>query len=512
MTEQLNDVDFHKDGNSASIAIVVCLAGVASLYGLTLAPTVQAFDSAELTVGAYTLGLVHAPGYPLYLLLGYGLSRLPIGDVGLRLNLMSAVLAVLAVALLFLILYRENRSPLVSLSVAWLLAATPLFWSQAIRAEVYALHICLVAGILYLWRRAQSVDDKWAYLACFVLLGLGMANHLTTVLLWAALFLTALWEKRSVRALAVLGSAVAILLLGLLYLYLPLRAAAAPAIDYIHTYFDVDLTTLRGVAWMVSGRMFQSACYLGPDGGAVAREALRFWTLLGENFLGVGVIFGCLGWYRQRGHAPAWNRLLSLYFAANWFCFVAYHVVDKEVMFIPAYLVWTIWTAEGAVWVAVWVRSRLPRLSPRTATALVSAILLFAAGLGVVLNGPLVSLRHNRRAYDYAITLLEQAEPGAMIVSHWATASLLDYGQVVEGRRPDVTSFNVDFFALALQERYGALDGAAARAAWEAWLEGEMAARPLCFVAPLPALPEHYQWLERGDCWILTPERQLGPD
>lgn len=38
----------------------------AIVYLWTMPPTVDGLDSAELSVGAYTLGLVHPPGYPLY--------------------------------------------------------------------------------------------------------------------------------------------------------------------------------------------------------------------------------------------------------------------------------------------------------------------------------------------------------------------------------------------------------------------------------------------------------------
>ena len=39
------------------------------IYVKTLAPTVSFFDSGELISAAYTLGVAHPPGYPLYVLL-----------------------------------------------------------------------------------------------------------------------------------------------------------------------------------------------------------------------------------------------------------------------------------------------------------------------------------------------------------------------------------------------------------------------------------------------------------
>lgn len=61
------------------------------LYLKTLAPTIYNLDSAELTTAAATGGLVRATGYPLYLLIGQLWAKLPIGDVGYRFNLLSAL-------------------------------------------------------------------------------------------------------------------------------------------------------------------------------------------------------------------------------------------------------------------------------------------------------------------------------------------------------------------------------------------------------------------------------------
>src|SRR4051794_2808336 len=76
------------------------------LYVLTLAPTIFNLDSAELTTAAATGGITRATGYPLYLLLGYLWSQIPIGDVGYRMNLFSAFNGALTVALAERILRR----------------------------------------------------------------------------------------------------------------------------------------------------------------------------------------------------------------------------------------------------------------------------------------------------------------------------------------------------------------------------------------------------------------------
>ena len=76
-------------------AVVVAVVAF-GVYLKTLAPTVSFFDSGELIAAAYTLGVAHPPGYPLYVLVGWLFAQLPLGSVAYRLNVMSACFAALA--------------------------------------------------------------------------------------------------------------------------------------------------------------------------------------------------------------------------------------------------------------------------------------------------------------------------------------------------------------------------------------------------------------------------------
>jgi hypothetical protein len=495
-------MDIHNEVLHRRIGVLLSLLLPLSGYLLTLAPTVQPFDSAELTVAAYTLGFVHAPGYPLYMLLGYGWGYLPLGNLGWRFNALSAIFASLTTLGLFYLTYKDNSSLWHYLPPILLLASTPLFWSQALRAEVYTLQSVLVVGVLYLWYRAHWTSSRAAYFGCFILLGFGQANHSTTLLLWATLLLSLVWETPSFRRLAMAGFFLSVILVAGCYLYFPLRTSYAPIVDYIHTYFSVDLSTLKGVWWLFSSQMFHRAFYLDYDLIAIMNEAMSFILLIWENFIGVGALLGLWGWWEQRESTPAWHRLLSIYFLANWIGFIAYHVVDKAVMFIPAFLIWTIWVIEGLKAATNWLHRRLPDCNRETAIGWAGGFLLLLVGMGVVFNAPQVSLRNNRRTYTFANNVLAQVPPNTLIVSHWATASVFDYLRIVEGQRPDVESFNADFFALALQEQFGSLEDPAVQAAWEAWLDREAAVRPLCFIDPHLALPEHYHWQVEGRCWM----------
>ncbi len=126
------------------------------VYLKTLAPGVFGFDSAELATGVFTQGIVHPPGYPLYLLIGKLFTFLPIGDVAYRLNLMSAFFASLTVVLL----YHAIRNIIQNRFAAWfavlLFAFSNYFWQMALIAEVYTPFTAFLAGdllLLSLWRK-----------------------------------------------------------------------------------------------------------------------------------------------------------------------------------------------------------------------------------------------------------------------------------------------------------------------------------------------------------------------
>jgi hypothetical protein len=483
----------------------LCVMGSSAVYLLTLGPTIQGFDSAELTVGAHALGFVHAPGYPLYMLLGHGFSKLPLADVAVRLNLMSAVFASLTVLMLLCLLQRNTDSSSYAFPSVLLFATAPVFWSQALRAEVYTLQTFLMVSVLYLWRRAHQSGRKLWYPFCFLLLGLAMGNHSTTLLLWATLLICLVWASPAVKWLGAAGTALGLMATATVYLYFPIRSQVSPAVDYIGAYFSVDVGSPKGIWWLLSTEMFQRAFYLDPDLGALLHQVLRFGMVIWDNFLGVGAILGVWGWWRLRRREPVWNRLLSIYFGTNLAAFVCYHVVDKEVMFIPAYAICSLWISSGVKGLVEWASESLQVPATTEVRAFVVSVLLLVVGLGSAFNWREVSLHDSRRAYEFVSQLLTDVKPSTLLVNHWVTASVVDYVQMVEGRRPDVQSFNLDFYNLALEERHDSLDSAAARAEWHAWIERRVSQRPLCFVEPLPSLPCQYSWLREGLCWRPVP-------
>ncbi len=71
------------------------------LYTITCSPTVNFTDSGELITVAWTGGVAHPPGYPLYTTIGSLFIHLPLGNPAWRMNMLSALFAALAVGLFY---------------------------------------------------------------------------------------------------------------------------------------------------------------------------------------------------------------------------------------------------------------------------------------------------------------------------------------------------------------------------------------------------------------------------
>jgi len=433
-------------------ATAVAFAAPFALYLRTLAPTIYNLDSAELTTAAATGGLIRATGYPLYLLIGRVWSLLPVGDVGYRMNLLSAVCGALTVALGERILRRLGVGAWARLAALALLAVAQFFWALALIAEVYTLHTAILAGVLLaLLRWADRPTPGRLALATF-LMGMGFGNHVATVLaapgcLWFVLNA----EPRKALEPRSLGLAAAGLAAGLVvYLYLPLVYWTRPEFNYVG-WFDaagefepVNLATLQGLWWLVSGKVFADVmmAYTTPE---LIREIGHFGAELVRAFMVIGIGPGLAGivvaWRRSR----ALGGLLVLVFAISAGFYINYRVIDKDTMFLPAYLIWALWVGLGYQWLIDWAGQ--PVAAARSGAGRASVLGLKAVMAGAVVfalswNWPLTDLSDDRSARERGEKILELARPDALIVGWWGTVPVVEYLQLVEGRRPDVQAIN----------------------------------------------------------------------
>jgi len=170
--------------------------GALMLYVLTLAPTTQFWDTSEYIAAAYTLGIPHPPGNPLFVLMAHVWGLLPLAHAyAERINLFAAVTSAISAGCWFLVAERWLRSFVPALwprrltALAGTIVSATAFtvWNQSVVNEkVYTLSLLSIALILWLIVRwddqpAGEAHDHHLLLIIY-LLALTATNHMMGVL------------------------------------------------------------------------------------------------------------------------------------------------------------------------------------------------------------------------------------------------------------------------------------------------------------------------------------------
>ncbi|MCU0304351.1 MAG: DUF2723 domain-containing protein [Thermoanaerobaculales bacterium] len=457
-------------------ATLLAIGGPLAVYLATLAREVTETDSGELAAVAATLGIAHPPGYPLFTIVGWLCTFVPVGSVAFRVGLVSALAAAGAVAVVFRLGLAVGVAGAASrassdrgdrpadaaagvavvtaaLAAAMLLAFGRTLWSQAVIVEVYGLQTLLVALVLAAcWRAAQpGADPLTAWPLAVAAAGLAAVNHLTGVLLWPAVLATlALGLGRSrppaMPLLARTGGAAALPLL--LTLYLPLRSAASPEVRW--TVIDA----LQPFLVHVSARQYHG---LWGSRGLRLEELARFagdqlpaeatWLLPLLAVVGLVVVA------RRR---PVFALATGLALASTLVYNLGYPIHDIAAYYLPVLTVLGVWAVAGAVTLTTLAARRHPVAGAATAAALV------AVSSTVAVDNWRDGDRHDDRLIACAVrdTLAPLAPDAVLLTGRWdTTSSPALYEQHVAGLRRDVLVIDIGRTA---DPRFGPLLEAAA--------------------------------------------------
>jgi hypothetical protein len=347
--------------------LIVALA--LALYLRTGARDLLPGDPGEFQFAAWRFGVAHATGYPLYLI-GGGLWQRLLGIGGMSpayaLNVLSAFTAAAAVGVLYMGALRvlpglpAIRRSAALLGAAWL-ATMPTFWSQALIAEVYALHALFLALLIWVvagWEQSgrEAPPPPIRLLPLALLVGLSLTHHATTLLLLPGLA-AVLWQQRARlprSARAWVGAAVAMAAPLLLYLYIPLRATPQASPWLFPTLGGTQLALygsgLSGLLDFVSGRSIS----VGFHGVRAAVEQLgTAWQLWRIHLGWPGIAMAAIGLYAMASEGRRSLLTFSVTSALLLQIFNLFYAIgDILVYYIPLYLFASLWIAFGAAQLA----------------------------------------------------------------------------------------------------------------------------------------------------------------
>ena len=207
---------------------------VLAIYIHNLSRATYGGDVGDLLAAASIMGVAHPPGYPLFTLIGFLLSRINLITPAFMIGLISAFSGALGALFFYLFSYRFTKSKLISLIAVLALVFSYYYWFYSEIAEVFALdNLFAIALLLLAVIYYQTKQRKYVFLLS-LLAGLSLTNHQMIVLIFPSLALLSVnnlfKEKQKVKTiLFCLG----FFLLGLLpYLYVPLAASHNPAVNW----------------------------------------------------------------------------------------------------------------------------------------------------------------------------------------------------------------------------------------------------------------------------------------
>jgi hypothetical protein len=416
-------------------------------------------DCGEMCCSAYTLGVSHPTGYPLYQMLTKLITVLvPLGTIAWRVAFAAALWGALAVGLVTLAVLRITDDPWAAAGAGLLLACDSNFLALSVVSLAYSLNMAILALLVLAHARYERTEDvRWVNVIGLTY-GLGAVHHVTLGLNAPAslLFFIIVLARRGPdgrRRLARLpGLAARAACFGApvlaLYAYEPLRSALHPAMCWGHT------ETWAGFKAHLTASMYHSN--LATITPALARRfALNNLDVLSyDQGWGVALVaVACAAPFLSRvtGRARpsgAWLAFCLASIAVN-LNFAAHYDVGNRINYaLPVHLMAAVLAGVGLAAGRTWCRSLVgvpaSPLRFELTLALPVALLPFlpTPWLG---DGPLPralhwgSMRGNEHASRQIDAILDDLPTGATLVS--ALDELTNafwYREIIDGRRHDV--------------------------------------------------------------------------
>jgi hypothetical protein len=319
-------------------ALVACIVGTLAfvVYARTLLPGVDFGDTGGFQAAVLWPETSARQAYPLY----YGLARpfvlaVSPDNPARGLNLFSALSGGIAVGLLTYFAALMTSGAAAGAVAGLLLAFSHTFWTQSIIAEVYALHIAMIACCLLALHAYGRQPTTRRLAIVFAVYALSFGNHLSMILLLVpfALFLRAIHpQPRDLLRPATIGLAIGIACASALiyapnFLFVWTNIDAPPRwSDRLATFwFDVTKSDWRGTM------------LAGVDRSELAGR-VAMWAWDGRQQFGLAGLAAAIAgairlWVK---HSP-WASVVTSAYVMNTVFAITYNVGDPHVFFLPGH-------------------------------------------------------------------------------------------------------------------------------------------------------------------------------
>lgn len=445
------------------------------IYLLTIAPSVIQIDAGELAAVQLTLGIAHPTGYPLFTILGYLFSLLPLPFTKIfQMNLLAAIYTSSAVGIFVITVktildnlvsfnpksatvpkktkrgdkkrkeiktenqttyqLNETKKYIASIFSGLVLAFSKTFWFQSTSVEVYSLHLLLICLIIFTLTKAYLQNDAeqkilgiyWFILAA--VLALGFSNHMTTLLILPALAFLFFDKfginKESIKKIFLMIAAFLPILL-LIYSYLPIRASQQPELNWGN---PIDL---ERIFRHISGKQYQVWLFSSME--AAKKQLGYFFSTLTSEF-NVTIFPIMIGIFAAYSLSKKIFVFWIIVFASTVLYSINYDIVDIDSYFLLAYVSLSFFSAAGILKIYSWLKFSNHKEIPEIIIALVFVL------VAVSFNYKKVDQSKTEIFEDYTKSLINSMDKKSIVLSYqwdfFISASY--YFQHVENFRRDV--------------------------------------------------------------------------
>jgi hypothetical protein len=439
------------------------------VYLFTIAPSVVQIDSGELAAVQATLGIAHPTGYPLFTIVGYIFSLIPLPFTKIfQLNLLAAIYCSAAVGVFIhtIKLCFDNLSLFVSkkttqskeskikkkkklksekektqseisevtkiISAVFgglALAFSNTFWFQSTSVEVYSLHLLLITIIILMLVKAYIIsfksDEIKPWLIFAVMLALGFTNHMTTLLILpgtAFIYFSRFKINQASVKRVLIMILIFLPILIIIYSYLPIRAVQNPIINWGN---PIDM---ERILRHISGKQYQVWLFSSME--AAKKQFVYFIESLPFEFY-LTLVAGTIGLFFSYIKAKKLFLFLIITFLSTVLYSINYDIHDIDAYFLLAFVMISFFSAFGAVKLF---------MMKGASQKVVMGILGIVLAIQFYFNFDKVSQSNVYTFEDYTKALIGSVSEDAIIFSYQWDFFISEsyYYQFVENYRTDV--------------------------------------------------------------------------
>lgn len=394
------------------------------LYGWLAPAHVVDGDNAEFCTLAAMGGAAHPSGYPLYVLWVRAFSWLP-GSPAHAAALATVMLSAASIGVLHAACRAWGARRLAATFATLVFATGPVVMREYTQAEVFALNGLVCALVLWLAAERGPLRGMWRGAALGLVAGLGLANHMTCVLVAPVGMLGVVRAIREDRRAWIAVGTFAIGLTPYLYLLVapdtPMSWGRVRSLDEL-----IAMILRRDYGGPGAFRHGEATISMGTSLVALAEDVARSWLWLP---------LACVAFVRRGETRAAWIALAASIVVAGPLLVTRFNVPPTGIGLFVVRRFYLLPIMLLAVPIAVGFDAlvdRMRRIAPFVVGAAVATSLALSLPHLAVVHGPAVE--------NSAHNMLSSMPPNAVIIHgqdefHGA----LNYLQAARGERRDVT-------------------------------------------------------------------------